>query len=88
MMIDRFAIGFLFILTLSACSNHWTASIEMKDPEHELNTFLTVKLSSSLGDQFEGKIDNNCIDVHIRQSSKLPNKIRSIWGQTRHIIGQ
>lgn len=67
--------GLLAMLALSACSYHWDASARVKQTGRANGQGMTIKLSSQLGDHFEGKLVNGCADVSIRQSPKRPNRI-------------
>lgn len=47
----------------------------MKSAAQAHSRGFVVSMSSSLGDHFQGALDEGCVDARIRQSPKLPNRI-------------
>jgi hypothetical protein len=75
--INKLAIVILGIaLSMLACSPQWTASVKVRWADSSHRSPLTVQFTDSFGEQFNGKLINDCIEVHIGQHSKLPNKIK------------
>jgi hypothetical protein len=74
-MTTRSAFGLIVLLQLSACSSSWTASLRLRSADGAPHKRLQVTMRSSLGDEFHGVLEGACLDVRIRQSPKLPNRI-------------
>ena len=78
----------LALAGLASCSYQWTASVQVKLAHGQQHVPLQVLLTSSLGDHVSIKLDDDCIDVRIRQHPKLPNKINiSIYDATGALVG-
>ena len=75
MAISRFASALGLAVGLTACSYQWTASVEVRQVLDKQHAPLTVELTNSFGVRFSVKLDN-CVDVHIGQHPKLPNRIK------------
>jgi len=69
------AASLLLLSLLAGCSNNWTAALQLKLDAGSARQPLTVRLHSSLGDEFTGLLDGDCLEVRIWQSSKLNNRI-------------
>jgi hypothetical protein len=74
-MTTRSAFALIALLQLSACSSSWTASLRLRNADGAPPERLEVTMRSALGDEFHGVMEGNCLDVRIRQSPKLPNRI-------------
>lgn len=65
----------LLPLSVAGCSNSWTAAIVRTPAPGSAPAPLTIRLKSTLGDEFSGVLEGNCLQVRIGQSTKLKNEI-------------
>lgn len=63
------------MVLLSACSDHWKASMKLVGGSEAVSGSLRITMTSALGDHLPPLLVTDCVDVRIRQSPKLPNKI-------------
>ncbi|MET3130594.1 hypothetical protein AAKU55_000851 [Oxalobacteraceae bacterium GrIS 1.11] len=75
MLLNNIILGWAMLLSLSACSYQWCATIELTPAEPAPAIALSARLVNSLGDQFSTGLAAKCTQVTIRQHPKLPNKV-------------
>lgn len=76
----------LFILT--SCSYQWTASVRVKSLTGQSNVPLRLQMTNSLGEHVYENLSNGCVEVHIGQHPKLPNKIHiAIYDVNGTLVG-
>lgn len=76
------------LLLLAGCSNSWTAALQLERAPGAARQPLTVKLRSTLGDEFSGVLTGDCLEARIRQSPKLKNQISiTVYDASGKLLG-